>query len=55
MLATPGLAPLVADAVRTWRERAIAAGDPGGDDAGPGWRAFSDAFPTFYEFSNRPR
>jgi hypothetical protein len=46
--ATPGLAPLVAEAVATWRARA-------GDDAEPGWRAFSDAFPTFFEFTNRPR
>jgi hypothetical protein len=21
----------------------------------PGWRTFEDAFPTFYEFTNRPR
>jgi hypothetical protein len=46
--ATPGLAPLVAEAVATWRARAD-------DDVEPGWRAFSDAFPTFYEFTNRPR
>jgi hypothetical protein len=48
--ATPGLAPLVAEAVATWHARAA-------DDKGeaPGWRAFSDAFPTFWEFSNRPR
>jgi hypothetical protein len=47
---TPGLEALVAEAVATWRARE---GTP--DDATPGWRAFSDAFPTFWEFSNRPR
>jgi hypothetical protein len=47
---TPGLATLVAEAVATWRSRQGA-----GDDGTPGWRAFSDAFPTFWEFSNRPR
>jgi hypothetical protein len=49
----PGLAPLLAEAERTWRGRAIEAGDDA--DAGPGWRTFEDAFPTFYEFTNRPR
>jgi hypothetical protein len=52
--ATPGLAPLVEEAEATWRARAVAAGDPV-DAAGPGWRTFEDAFPTFYEFTNRPR
>jgi hypothetical protein len=53
MQATPGLAPLVSEAVATWRARAAASGQ---DAAGePGWRAFSDAFPTFWEFTNRPR
>ena len=59
----PGLAPLVAEAVTTWQRRAAASrtGPDGGADAGvegpsePGWRAFSDAFPTFWEFTNRPR
>lgn len=50
--ATPGLAPLVAEAVATWRARMGASGE---DEAVPQWRAFSDAFPTFWEFSNRPR
>jgi hypothetical protein len=51
---TPGLAALVAEAEATWRRRAAAAGeDPG--DGRPAWRAFEDAFPTFYEFTNRPR
>jgi hypothetical protein len=39
-------------------------GDPPADEAGPSmrarpstprWRAFEDAFPTFYQFTNRPR
>lgn len=46
----PGLPTLLAEAEATWRARA------GADDAEkPGWRAFEDAFPTFYEFTNRPR
>ena len=49
---TPGLATLVAEAEATWKARAAAHGDP---DATPAWRAFEDAFPTFYEFTNRPR
>jgi hypothetical protein len=50
---TPGLAPLLAEAEATWRARAAADGT---DDLGtPGWRTFEDAFPTFYEFTNRPR
>lgn len=48
---TPGLEPLVSEAIAVWRERA---GAPD-EDGTPGWRAFSDAFPTFWEFSNRPR
>lgn len=48
-----GLADLVAEAESIWRSRAIAAGEPG--DQRPGWRTFEDAFPTFYEFTNRPR
>jgi hypothetical protein len=51
--AVPGLADLVAEAEAVWRARAIAAGDVG--DGGPGWRTFEDSFPTFYEFTNRPR
>ena len=27
----------------------------GSESARPGWRTFEDAFPTFYEFTNRPR
>jgi hypothetical protein len=58
----PGLATLVSEAEATWRARAAAA-DPGTvldpktvlDPRTPGWRTFEDAFPTFYEFTNRPR
>jgi hypothetical protein len=49
----PGLAQLVAEAESTWLARAEAAGDP--VSGKPGWRAFEDSFPTFYEFTNRPR
>lgn len=52
MRATAGLAPLLADAEAVWRAR----GSGADDDAGelPAWRAFEDAFPTFYQFTNRP-
>jgi hypothetical protein len=54
MRALPGLAALLAEAEQTWRDRAESAGsDP--DTGKPGWRTFEDAFPTFYEFTNRPR
>jgi hypothetical protein len=46
--AAPGLVPLLAEAQATWTARGT------GNDA-PGWRAFEDAFPTFYQFTNRPR
>ncbi len=49
---TPGLASLVAEAEATWRARGSGS-DP--DESTPAWRAFEDAFPTFYEFTNRPR
>jgi hypothetical protein len=52
--AMPGLTRLVAEAEETWRARAVAAGEAV-DGAKPGWRTFEDAFPTFYEFTNRPR
>ena len=48
--AGPGLAALLAEAQRTWVSRAR---DP--EAAAPGWRPFEDAFPTFYQFTNRPR
>jgi hypothetical protein len=51
---TPGLVSLVAEAEATWRARAVAAGEPA-DAAKPGWRTFEDSFPTFHEFTNRPR
>jgi hypothetical protein len=47
---TAGLAELLAEAQRTWVSRAR---DP--QAAAPGWRPFEDAFPTFYQFTNRPR
>jgi hypothetical protein len=46
----PGLTELLAEAQRTWVSRAR---DP--QAAAPGWRPFEDAFPTFYQFTNRPR
>lgn len=46
----PGLAQLVAEAERTW----LARGETPGT-SGQGWRPFEDAFPTFYQFTNRPR
>jgi hypothetical protein len=52
MRQTPGLESLVGEAIAVWRARAEEHDD---QDATPGWRAFSDAFPTFWEFSNRPR
>jgi hypothetical protein len=57
MRALPGLATLLGEAEQTWRDRAAAAGssDASDTDSKPGWRAFEDAFPTFYEFTNRPR
>ena len=48
----PGLATLVAEAEATWKSRAATQPD---DPTRPAWRAFEDAFPTFYEFTNRPR
>ena len=48
--AEPGLAALLEEAERTWRSRT--------EDwrtGTPGWRPFEDAFPTFYQFTNRPR
>jgi hypothetical protein len=48
--ANPGLTALLAEARETWVARA---GDQ--EAAAPGWRPFEDAFPTFYQFTNRPR
>jgi len=52
--AGPGVAALVAEAERVWRDRAGSAGGRG-LPGGPVWRPFEDAFPTFYQFTNRPR
>ena len=48
--AEPGLSALVAEAHRTWALRV-------GDETGtaPTFRPFEDAFPTFYQFTNKPR
>lgn len=51
--ASAAVAKLVAEAEATWRSRGADAGST--DEARPGWRTFEDAFPTFYEFTNRPR
>lgn len=51
MRQTPGLESLVDQAIAVWRAR-TGGEEPAGNQ---GWRAFSDAFPTFWEFSNRPR
>jgi hypothetical protein len=49
----PGLTALLAEV------RAARAGQPvlpeAGVDAAASWNAFEDAFPTFYQFTNRPR
>jgi len=55
MRALPGLATLLAEAEQTWRDRAESAGCDDSESGKPGWRTFEDAFPTFYEFTNRPR
>ena len=60
----PGLAALLAEARETWVARARDADErwpadpaqvPAHEAAAPGWRPFEDAFPTFYQFTNRPR
>lgn len=43
--AEPGLIALLDEAEQIWRGRSER----------PGWRPFEDAFPTFYQFTNRPR
>jgi hypothetical protein len=54
--AGPGLSALVDEAQQTWHGR-MADHPSGGPAAGaePGWRSFEDAFPTFYQFTNKPR
>jgi hypothetical protein len=65
----PGLVALLAEAQETWVARAYDQGardeaaadkrrlaDPAQVLAHePRWRPFEDAFPTFYQFTNRPR
>jgi hypothetical protein len=53
ILQDSALAAVVAEAEAVWRARAEAAGEP--ETIRPGWRTFEDSFPTFYEFTNRPR
>ncbi len=55
----PGLTRLVAQARRAWTQRAGGTDeDPPvhlGEVTVPRWRPFEDAFPTFYQFTNKPR
>jgi hypothetical protein len=57
--ASSGLVPLLAEAKATWAARAHAESEAdaqsGGRAGTPSWRPFEDAFPTFYQFTNRPR
>ncbi len=59
-----GLSALLAEAQEVWVARARDADErrladpaqvPAHAAARPGWRPFEDAFPTFYQFTNRPR
>jgi hypothetical protein len=50
--AQAGLTPLLAEAQATWTARS---GELDDGTHRPGWRVFEDAFPTFYQFTNRPR
>ena len=54
--AGPGMAALLAEAREPWQARA-SDGQPGavGAPGAAGWRPFEDAFPTFYQFTNKPR
>jgi hypothetical protein len=47
----PGMTALIAEAEAAWAERR----DTSPHDPVAGPRPFEDAFPTFYQFSNRPR
>jgi hypothetical protein len=50
--AEPGIRDLLAEAQDVWDARAASSGAV---LLRPGWRPFEDAFPTFYQFTNRPR
>jgi hypothetical protein len=47
-----GLRSMLQEAQATWDARADQLDK---SVVRPGWRAFEDAFPTFYQFTNRPR
>jgi hypothetical protein len=59
----PGLTRLVEQARRAWVQRATGPVAAGAQDVPaqlggvtvPRWRPFEDAFPTFYQFTNKPR
>jgi tryptophan-rich sensory protein len=54
MLASTGLGALVAEAEAVWRSRAGSDTATQDEPERPRWRPFEDAFPTFYQFTNRP-
>jgi hypothetical protein len=49
--AAGALQPMLDEAQAVWTARATRSGI----GSRPGWHAFEDAFPTFYQFTNRPR
>jgi hypothetical protein len=49
--AAGALRPVLDEAQAVWDARAAGSGGT----LRPGWRDFEDAFPTFYQFTNRPR
>ena len=51
----PGLVSLLAEANATWEGRSGSTAETDPEPRIPGWRSFEDAFPTFYQFTNRPR
>jgi hypothetical protein len=57
----PALRGLLAEAAETWADRGrraesmtTSSSKPAAPGP-PGWHPFEDAFPTFYQFTNRPR